>query len=339
MSEIVHSTPVGRFRYLFGRFGGAFLATLSTAAFSVLGMAVGALMPWLPPERVAAMDARPYLAAFGVITVPNVLFVTALLFAVAVLTRNAIATHSAAVFLYALYFVCAALTDSPLMAGSRAGGGGGALPSLLDPFGLTAFFDVTRYWTAAEKNVRFVPLEGIFLFNRLLWIALAVGILAIVYKRFDFRVRRAAPARMRKASKEVSRVGRTWISLPPRLAIYLSCTGIELRTLLTKSTLFLFVLWLAWAVSDIYGAVFTGEYDSTSYPATSLIIGALDTPASIFGAILILYYGAELFWRGQRSRMAAIVDSTPVSGAAMISAKWTALAVLIGSVLLVGAVA
>lgn len=344
MSEIIHTTPVGKLRYLLGRFGGAFLATLTTVAFSGGGMAVGALMPWLPPERVAAMDARPYLAAFGVITVPNVLFVTVLLFAVAVLTRNAMATYAAAVVLYVLYFVSAALTDSPLMAGSRSGGGGGSLPSLLDPFGLTSFFDVTRYWTAAEKNARFIPFEGVLLFNRLIWIAIALGTLAIVYRKFSFRMRKAR-GRRAEPGTEPLRSTRIWNALPsirPEgtswLAAYRSCTKIEIRTLLTKSTLLLLLLWLGWAVSEIYGAVFTGEYDSTSYPATGLVLEALQTPATILGMILILFYGAELFWREQRVRMASIVDSTPVSGAVMIASKWTALAALLGAVLLGGAV-
>lgn len=349
MREIIHATPVGRFYYLLGRFGGAFLATLATAAFSGLGMAVGAFMPWLAPGRVAAMDARPYVAAFGVITLPNVFFATALLFAVAVLTRNAIATYSAAVALYVLYFVSAALTDSPLMAGSRPGGGGGTLPSLLDPFALTSFFDGTRYWTAAEKNTRFIPLAGVLLWNRWIWIASALGILAIVYRKFSFRTRSVSvPAGEQRASprKELPRASSTWSDLPPVrptgtswLAAYLSSTKLELRTLLTKSALFLLLLWLGWAASEIYGSVFTGEYDSTSYPATSLIIAALETPATILGTILILYYGAELFWREQRFRIASIVGSTPVSGAVMIAAKWTALAALLGAILFGGAVA
>ncbi|MEO6194543.1 MAG: M1 family aminopeptidase [Thermoanaerobaculia bacterium] len=344
MSEIIHTTPVGRFRYLLGRFGGAFLATLTTVTFSALGMAAGVLMPWLAPERVAALDARPYLAAFGVITVPNVLFATALLFAVAVLTRNAVATYAAAAVLYVLYFVSAALTGSPLMAGSRPGGGGGTLPSLLDPFALTSFFDATRHWTAAEKNVRFIPLEGTLLFNRLLWTAAALGILAIVCRKFSFRrpveTRRAGPR------QEPPRASRPWNGRQPVnpagtswLATYLSCTKLALRTLLTKSTLLLLVLWLGWAVSEIYGGVLTGEYNSTSYPVTSLVVEALQTPATILGMILILFYGAELFWREQRVRMAPIVDSTPVSGAVMIASKWTALAALLGAMLLGGAAA
>ncbi len=351
MSEIVHTTPVGKFRYLLGRFWGAFLATLTAVAFSGLGMAAGAFMPWLAPERVAAMDARPYLAAFGIITLPNVLFATVLLFAVAVLTRNAMATYAAAVALYVLYFVSAALTDSPLMAGSRPGGGGGTLPSLLDPFALTSFFDATRYWTAAEKNTRFIPFAGVLLFNRLIWIASALAILTIVYRRFTFRIRRASVSADRRADsrEEPQRASHPSSNRHDRLSIrpagtawlatYRSCARLELRALLTRSTLLLLFLWLGLAIAEIYGDVFTGEYNSTSYPATGLVLAAIQTPATILGTILIIFFGAELFWREQRFGMASIVDSTPVSGAVMIAAKWTALAALVGSLLLVGVAA
>lgn len=348
-SEIIHAMPIRRSRYVLGRFAGAFLATLTTVAFSGLGMAAGALMPWLPPERVAAMDARPYLAAFGVITVPNVLFATALLFAVAVLTRNAIATYAAAVVLYILYFVSAALTDSPLMAASRPGGGGGTLPSLLDPFGLTSFFDVTRYWTAAEKNDRFVPFAGVILVNRLIWVASALAVLTIAWRRLTHGMRRApVPARgwSTAVREEPPRADRTWSELPrvrptgtSWLAAYLSATKLELRALFTKSTLLLLLLWLGWAITEIHGEVLTGEYDSTSYPATSLVFAALQTPATLFGTLLIIFYGAELFWREQRYRIASIIDSTPVAGGVMIAAKWTALAALVGALLFVGVAA
>lgn len=343
MREIVHATPVGRFPFLCGRFGGAFLATLTAVTCSGVGMAAGALMPWIAPERAAPLDARSYLAAFALITLPNVFFVTALLFTMAVLTRKTMATYAAAVTLYVLYFVCAALTNSPLMAGSRPGGGGGLLPSLLDPFALTSFFDVTRYWTAAEKNVRFIPLEGSFLLNRLFWIAAAFGILAIVVRKFDFRMRRtavppgsregSAPETRRASRPSIRPTGASW------LGTYLSCTRIEIRTLWARSTLLLLLLWLGWSLSEIYGRVLAGEYNSISYPATGLVLAALQTPATVLGLILILYHGAELFWREQRFRMAAILESTPVSGAAMIAAKWTALAALLGAMLLGGAAA
>lgn len=347
MAEIIGAIPVGRFPFLLGRFGGAFLATLAAVTASSLGMAVGALMPWLPPERVAAFDVRPYLAAFGVLTLPNVLFAAALVFAVALWTRNALATYVAAVSLYILYFVGAALTDSPLMAASRPGGGGGALVALLDPLGLTGVFDATRYWTAAEKNSRFVPFAGVLLGNRALWTAAALALLAAAWHRFRFQPRTAPLRRQREdPDLEPSRTpypAGGWPTVRPTgaswLAAYRSCARLELRTLLTWSTLLLLLLWLGWAASETYTDVLTGEYGSTSYPATSLIVRSLQPGATILGAILILFYGAELFWRERRYRMDSIVDSTPVAASALIAAKWTALAALLGAMLLGGVAA
>ncbi|HEY5611577.1 MAG TPA: ABC transporter permease, partial [Thermoanaerobaculia bacterium] len=301
MSEIIHSTPVGRFPYLFGRFAGAFLAMLTTMAFSGAGMVLGVVMPWLDPHRVAAMDARPYLAAFAVIAIPNVLFATAVVFAVAILTRNAIATYAAAILFYILYFVSAALTDSPLMAGSRPGGGGGTIAALLDPFGLTAFFHVTRHWTAAAKNTLFIPLTGMLLFNRALSIAAALAMWSLVYRKFSFRsrsVRRAAAAPSAAVTppmRSLARSRRVAAGKPSWIASSFSSTRLELRTLATKSSLLLLLLWFGLALFEIYGDVLTGEYNSMSYPATSLILAALRQPLAIIGTIVIIYYGAEIF--------------------------------------------
>lgn len=349
MSEIVYSTPVGRLSFLLGRFAGAFLATLTTVAFSAAGSIAATFSPWLDPERVAALDARPYVAAFTVITIPNVLFATVLLFTIALLTRNAIATYAAAIVVYILYFVCSALTNSPLMAASKAGGGVGGLPALLDPFGLTAFFDVTRYWTAAAKSVQFVPLTGTLLANRALWLG-AAGMLWLVLDRtFTFRRGVAArgagrrPAAPQAAGRQdippASRLRHDQPAARPTSAgAFFSLLRIELRALFTKTALLLLLVWIGLAASQIYSDVLDGEYRSTLYPHTSLIVASLQQPLWIIGILLLLYFGAEMFWREQRFRMASILDSTPVSGASMVLAKWTALSVLVASLILGGIV-
>src|SRR6185436_3726130 len=94
-------------------------------------------------------------------------------------------------------------------------------------------------------------------------------------------------------------------------------------------------LWMAMAGSEIYGDVLDGEYGSTSYPVTGLIVAALRTPLMLIGQIMVIYYGAELFWREHRYRMSSILATTPVPGSVMIASKWTALTALVGA--LVGA--
>ena len=347
MAEIVFTTPVSRFHYLCGRFGGAFAASVTAVAFTPLGMIVATRMPWIDAARVGPLQPLAYLWAFMVMVVPTLLFATALLFAVAVITRSALATYTASVVLYVLYMVCAAMTDSPLMAGSSPGAGGGTLVSLLDPFGLSSFFHVTRYWTSAEKNQRFVLLEGALLVNRLLWIGAALATFAVSYRLFAFRLLRKT-----KEKKQLRRDTRPTIAVPyarvqPRradgqsvLAAYRSATAIQISAVMrSKPFLLLLALWFGLAVVEIGGDLFGGEYGSALYPATALIVNTLKTPLSIIGLILIVYYGAELFWREQRYRTASILNATPVRGGVMVLAKWSTLAAMIAATIVVAIIA
>lgn len=348
LEEIVLSTPVDRFRYLFSRSSGALLACLTAAAGSTVGMLAATFVPWLAPERVASLSLGPYAWAFAVLTIPNVLFVTAVLFAVAALTRSAIATYVGAVFIYVLYFVGAALTSSPLMAASTPGAETGALAALLDPFGLSSFFEATRYWTVAEKNSRYLPLAGPLLVNRAVWIGVAVGIWILVSRRFSFRVLRRAKAKRGTAepTAEAASSARAPVYAPVAtgagdvrhwLAAYASAARLETRSLIgTVPFLLVLALWIAMAGSEISSSVFDGEYGSISYPATVLVIGALRQPLAIIGLILLVYSGAEMFWRERRYRFASIVDTTPVPGAVVIAAKWTALVALVGCLIAAG---
>ena len=113
MEEIVYATPVGKPYYLLGRFAGAYFATATALGFAAVGLLLATFMPWLDAERIAPTDLGPYVWALAVLALPNALFASALLFAVAVSTRSAIATYVGAVFVYVLYFVGAALTNSP----------------------------------------------------------------------------------------------------------------------------------------------------------------------------------------------------------------------------------
>lgn len=348
LQEIVLSTPVDRFRYLFSRSAGAFLACLTAAAGSAAGMLAATFVPWLAPERVTSWSLGPYAWAFAVLTVPNVLFVTAVLFAIAALTRSAIATYVGAVFIYVLYFVGAALTDSPLMAASTPGAETGALAAFLDPFGLSSFFEATRYWSVADKNTRYLPLAGPLLVNRVVWIGLAGVIWVVVSRGFSFRVlgrskakretlQSGAPSAASAKAPVYAQVAAGGGNAHRWLAAYLSAAGLETRSLVaTMPFLLVVALWAAMAGSEISSSVWNGEYGSTSYPATTLVIAALRQPLALFGMILLVYSGAEMFWRERRFRFASILDTTPVPGAVVIAAKWTALVAVIGCLIATG---
>jgi len=288
---------------------------------------VARFAPWLDPARIGAFDIRAYLISYATMMIPNVAFGCALLFAIAVLTRNSLATYAGSIVLYVLYFISAALTNSPLMAASRPGAGGGAGAALFDPFGLSAFFEVTRFWSAAAKNVDLVGAQPLFVVNRVLWLGVSEGIAIVVARMFSFRQRSAAPSK----TKVIARRDRS----RSNSALW-SATSLHLRILKSKPFLALLLLWLGLAASEIFSDLLNGEYGAALYPSTGIIIETLRMPLSLIGTILLIFYGSELYWREQRDRIAPIINATPTSPIVLLSAKAIALATIVVTLVFTG---
>jgi ABC-2 type transport system permease protein len=179
--EIVFTTAVEKFSYLFGRFAGSFLAAITAFSACAAGM-LAALVTHR--DRVGPVSLVPYAWTLLVLVLPSMLVIAVVLFAIATLTRSVLASVVGAVAIYVLYFVAAAFTNSPLMAAATPGARDSGVAALLDPFGLSAFFAQTRYWTPALRNTRLIALDGGFLLNRLLWLAVAVAGWLVLYRRF-----------------------------------------------------------------------------------------------------------------------------------------------------------
>ncbi|HEX7958019.1 MAG TPA: hypothetical protein VF508_13810, partial [Pyrinomonadaceae bacterium] len=203
MREIVYATSVGKLRYLTARFAGAMAAALTVFSCTVLGLYLAPVVAELDPARLGAPDPLAYLWALLVMALPNMLFAGAVIFALAVLTRSVLASYVGSVFLYMLYLVVAMIIDSPLMAGSTPQTPQlMALAATLDPFGISAFFQQTWYWTPAQRDTQLLALDGYFLLNRLLVLGLAAAILSVTYRVFSFRL--AAGARLATAAEAES---------------------------------------------------------------------------------------------------------------------------------------
>lgn len=341
MESIVYTMPVTKRDFLLGRFLGVFLTTLTVVAMSSLGMIAVRFTSLVEPERLGAFDLRAHLASFAVLTVPNVLLAAAVMFAIAIATRSALATYSGAVVLYVLYLITAALTNSPIMAASSPGKGGGAAIALLDPFGLSAFFEVTRLWTASLRSTRLIGLQPLLVMNRLLWLGAAAALWMLAFRRFTFQPR--GDRSRRKGLVDDAGALDLTVAVPKprdlrtsRIAPLLSTIRIELRHLVSLPLLALLALWIGLAASEIYSHVADAEYDVALLPATSLILDSVAQPLTIVGLAIVLFFGAEIAWREQRDGVAAIIESTPVAGGVLVAAKVAAIAAMAGVLVVAG---
>jgi ABC-2 type transport system permease protein len=304
-APIIRATRMTKFQYLSGRFLGASLVALAVLATIPLAILVGSWMPWLDAEKIGPTVLGHYGYALFVYCMPTALTMGAAFFALATATRSMIWTYVGAVALLVLYIVSRALLNDPEHR---------TVSALADPFGIGAVSDATRYWTAADRNSRMPAIEGLLLYNRLIWLSMSVVMFALAYGlfRFDAKGSRAKPQNL-AAEAPAPHVAPALVSTThaERSACkqFAALLRFDLRFVF-KSPAF-FVL-LAIGVLNSYGGMTsTVELRGTEYfPVTRTVVQALVGAFSLFPMIIAIFYGGELVWRDRDRRMHEIVDAT-----------------------------
>ena len=329
---IVRSTRLTKRDYLFGRFLGAFAAAALCLLCLPLAIVLGSMMPWADPATIGPNRLGDHLYGYVLIALPNLFVHSAVFFALATVTRSMMATYLGVVgFMSAFFAIQGAL---------------GSTAALLDPFALRALEDAVEYWTPAERNVMLPELAGALLHNRLLWIGVAIGCLALadrVYRFADAGISR----RERKRQQLTDRAPRQAAAAPAGTALPAPQHGpAALRAVLWMRTRFevrqvvlhpAFAVLVAWA-SYVTGFVLLTQR-GLGYPTTRSMVPEIDEPMSMLLPIIAIYYAGELVWRERDRRMDAIVDATPMPSWAYVVPKTLALAVVFVAVLVLSVLA
>src|SRR5688572_10787307 len=174
---IIRSTRITKFEYLFGRYLGAFAIAALLTSFVPLGTWIGTLMPWANAATIGPNRITDHLYAYFVIALPNILVHSAIFFALATITRSMMATYLGVISFVAAFLTLQGALDRPQLQTGVA---------MAEPFAMRAVSDATRYWTLAERNVLLPEVGGALLYNRLLWIGVAMFCLGLAYARFRF---------------------------------------------------------------------------------------------------------------------------------------------------------
>src|SRR5262245_10211930 len=169
---IIRSTRINKFDYLFGRFTGAFLASVLAFSAVPLGLFIGVFMPWIDQERLGPIVPMNYVFAFFVFAVPTLFIVGAFLFAIAAVVRSMPLTYLGAIVLFISFIISAQWLGD--LKNER-------LAALLDPFGTGSIDVASKYWTAADRNTMMPPVDSLVLENRGIWLAVAFGFLGLAY--------------------------------------------------------------------------------------------------------------------------------------------------------------
>lgn len=330
MAEFVFVQPMPPIQFLLGRFLGGLAPALLVMLAGVAGNAVSLLMPWIEPDRLAPYTLLPQVYSYLAITVPYVFIAGVFIFAVTALSRSAALALGVAMIFVALNLVVAVFfgMDAP------------AWLSLLDPSGRLALLNETRYWSVAELNTRY-PV-GMLPLNRLLWLGLALAVLALTCWRYRLNIQGAEIPRLPwQRSRE---------SLPPpapgetseqiaasydwraQLSQLRHQTSLDTAHLFRSPAVYVVMVLIIVATFSEH-ARFIDAIGMSMYPVTSLITGFFRFGVSPYAVILLVFFSGELVFRERDRGLHEIVSATPYSNWIMPVSKVVALCAMLSSLL------
>jgi len=325
--QILFTKPISKFGYLGGRWAGSYLTTLFAFSGMLLGTFLGTLAPWADHTRIEPNHLWNYLQPFLSIVVVQIFFLGSLFFLVAALTRKIFIVYLQGVTLFMLY-VIGITVFSATRSLERFWSG------ILDPIGFILIDDVTRYWTVVEKNALFVTwspslVNGIFLYNRLLWLSVGVLALGAVWVFFPMSVealtarsqgRRAAKAKQQELTEDkpvrslvTARIPVVHYAFKPSttFAQYLSLSRLRLRNILRDVPFWgIVALLVALGINNGYFAGHLAEQNV--WPVTFLMVQSVEGSAVLFLYIVATLYAAELLWRERDIHFDGIHDALPM---------------------------
>ena len=331
MSELVFSKPFKPLQYQVGRFLGAYCVVALIFAFVPLGIYLGSgfglLVGWLDSELVGANELHYYLTAYFYMAVPSLFVLAAIFNGVATYFRSMMAVYLTAVAFLIVYSTASAYFDDLAFRW---------IVGYADPFGSGSLMEVIRYWTPSDKNTQTIELTGVLLYNRILWVALAVVIFfasgklseRIVAKRAKKILAPSKYVKQKEASLIASAVNHKATASSLKQQLLLRC-GFEFKQVVISAPfLILGLITLAVLMVPLLAPI--GWYGTINWPLTQNMVAVISGATKLLITIVIVYYSAELVWRERNSGMGDIVDSYPVHNSVFWVSKLLALLSVIG---------
>ncbi|CAM1369609.1 M1 family aminopeptidase [Tenacibaculum xiamenense] len=335
MEALIYSSPISKKDFFISRFIGVFIPSVIVFSMSLLGLFLGYTLSGLTPDRLQSFQLTKYVLSWGVYVLPNVFICTSIIASISMLTKNSLATYVSAIVIYISYFLCAMFFNSPIMANAVSPSPENMMvASLLDPFGISSFYEQTLYWTPADKNSKIIAVSGLLLGNRLLWIAMAFVFMYLTYCFFSFKEGNRK-IKKQKVQKEHTN-STSYKNIRPQLGFYSSLKSfgsvlkLELSSIF-KSTPFLVIilLWIVVFTMEVYTRIYeSGPYNESLYPTTSILLEIVEIPLQLLSLILIVFFSGEVIWRENSEKINQLVYVTPTSNYVFFIAKFLAVFLL-----------
>lgn len=340
--QLLFTKPVSKLGYLGGRWLGSFFTTVFAFSGMMVGTFLGTFAPWADHTRIGPNHLWWYLQPFLSLIVVQIFFLGSLFFVVAALTRKIFVVYLQGVAVFMAWIIGVTVYGATRSLEHFWSG-------ILDPLSVITLDNVTRYWTVVEKNSTLLPWNfsgyspGVFLYNRLLWMGVAVLALLILWRLFPMSAEAlTARSQGRRAAKQLAddkeerRPVRSLVvaALPTVHQIFawgttwqqfLSMARLRMRMIFKEVPFWAIVgLLIVFAINNGRFAGNVGEQNV--WPVTYLMLQAVEGSSSLYFYIVATLYAAELIWRERDTHFDGIHDALPINETVDWLSKLTAIA-------------
>ncbi len=339
MFSLTFTSPVSKAEYLGGRFLAAFLLNLLILFAIPIGILLAIYSTGVEADLLGPFRLAAYLNAYCFLVLPNVFFATAIQFCAAALQGRVMVSYLVGAMLYV-----AAYPLGQMLEDWQHG-----LGALVDPLYFTSVSNYFNEWSPIERNTRFIELEGAFLVNRVLWLFVALGMMAFTY----FRFRLTNPSANSPGKQNVANPGNVtdlgWLkwgkteSLPQMPGIFGFATHMHQLRLLTMNSFRALAkkptgLPLLGFIALMVGFAFPGNLKAKGVPLlprTDQVLNILAAPITAPGKfwimifVLSIFYAGELVWRERENGLSGLSNPVPVSEWVLFLSKFLSLSLLL----------
>lgn len=317
--NIIFTTPISKFSYLFGRFSAAVTVCMVIFTGPAIGLMLAYASPFVTPDKIGAFSMAPYIAAYWQTVIPNLILLGAIFFAVSLISRDIFIIWLTLIIYWVTLGIASAFIGSLQYE---------TLAAMLDPLGDQAKNLISKYWSTYDKNHHVYQLTGVFLWNRLLWLGISLLVFAGGYLSFSFT---SAPRRLSLRKTKITegsakapafvKIAFGQSHLPAATRSFDATTNLrnlwglavnECKTILRNvyfRIILLFGMLFLFIVSFQLGKEI---YDTATYPVTYQVIEYFSSTFNLFIIILTILFSGELVWRNREYRMDNILDALPV---------------------------
>ncbi len=307
--EFFFTVPMSKMSYLGGRFLGGLTANILIYLGVATGFIAGCLV--IDPKYSGPFQLSAFLFPAVVILIPNLILIGGIFFSLATLSRKMVMTYLAGVGFLMIYGA---------LQGGFTGWENDTAKILLDPFGISALDILTKYWTVADINVSQIPLKAPLIWNRIMWMAVSLMVLAYVWKRFQFvslleskKEKRMDIDRAEYKGVHALETIRPTI-LDDSFAFQLrKCLHLVIREFkrIVFHPAFLILTFLAMGELVVNFALNSGPMGDNVYPLTSRFLDQT-LHIWIYMIPLTIFFGGLIIWRERDQMSNEFYDTLPV---------------------------